>query len=278
MSKLMSFFTYGSGGEAEKPPQPRKEAVRALPAPWYTAPEMYQLERRAIFSKRWMFITHKSRLQQSGDFLRFNVANFDFILIVDRQNKINAFHNVCRHRAYQVVEEDEGRKNILSCKYHGWSYGLNGRLAKAPAYDQLDRFDKDKNSLLPIHTHVDKKGFVWINMDSKAVPEISWEDQFHEVDEQKRFSKFDFDNYELDHSYSMEGEYNWKILSENFNECYHCKTTHPDVPNFLTIDSHDCVGKDGHIQHDQAPSPEQVAKGFDVNSTYYFPNSSMSVS
>lgn len=76
----------------------------------------------------------------------------------------------------------------------------------------------------------------------------------------------------------MPGEYNWKILSDNFNECYHCKTTHPDVPTFLTIDSHDCEGKDGHIQHDQAPTPEQVAKGYDVNSTYYFPNVSMSVS
>ncbi|KAF2164056.1 hypothetical protein M409DRAFT_25405 [Zasmidium cellare ATCC 36951] len=278
MSKLLSFFTYGSGGEAEQPPQPRKEAVRALPTPWYTTEEMYQLERRAIFSKRWMFITQKSRLQQPGDFLRYTVANFDFILIVDRTNKINAFHNVCRHRAYQVVEEEKGRKNILSCRYHGWSYGLNGKLAKAPAYDLLDGFDKEKNSLFPIHTKIDKKGFVWINMDASAEPEESWEKQFHAVDEQKRFEKFNFDDYVLDNSYSMEGEYNWKILSDNFNECYHCKTTHPDVPTFLTIDSHDCVGKDGHIQHDQAPTPEQVARGFDVNSTYYFPNTSMSVS
>jgi phenylpropionate dioxygenase-like ring-hydroxylating dioxygenase large terminal subunit len=76
----------------------------------------------------------------------------------------------------------------------------------------------------------------------------------------------------------MDGEYNWKILSDNFNECYHCKTTHPDVPTFLTIDSHHVDVKDGHMQHDHASTPEQKAKGYDVNSTYYFPNTSMSVS
>ena len=64
----------------------------------------------------------------------------------------------------------------------------------------------------------------------------------------------------------------------DFNECYHCKTTHPDVPNFLTIDSADVAVKDGHMQHDHASTKEQRAKGFNVNSTYYFPNASMSVS
>ncbi|KAK4620018.1 Carnitine monooxygenase oxygenase subunit [Fulvia fulva] len=276
MASLLSWF--GGPAASKEQTSNKKTTVRALPAEWYTAPEMYQLERRAIFSRRWLFMTHNSRFKQAGDFIRFNVAGYDFVIIQDRQNNINAFHNVCRHRAYQVVEEPQGRKNILSCRYHGWSYGLNGKLAKAPDYDTLDDFDKNANGLFPIHVHIDQKGFIWVNMDSNETPELSWEEQFAGVDEQERFAKFDFADYKLDHTYELEANYNWKIASDNFNECYHCKTTHPDVPTFLTIDSHDCEGKDGHIQHDQAPTDEQKEKGFDVNSTYYFPHVSMSIS
>lgn len=279
MAAVMSYF--GLGGhrapEQEKPPL-KLSAVRSLPGQWYTSREVYELERRAIFSRKWMFITHQSRLKEPGDFLRYNVAGYDFIIIKDRESNINAFHNVCRHRAYTVVEEQCGNKKILSCRYHGWSYGLNGKLAKAPDYQQLDGFDKTQNGLFPIHVRLDSKGFIWVNLDSSETPELAWETDFDQVDEQERFGEFDFNDYVLDHTYELQGKYNWKAASDNFNECYHCKTTHPDVPTFLTIDSHDVELKDGHMQHDQAATNEQKAKGFNVNSTYYFPNVSMSVS
>lgn len=98
------------------------------------------------------------------------------------------------------------------------------------------------------------------------------------MDKQERFQSFDFDDYVLDHTYSLDGDYNWKILADNFNECYHCNTCHPDVPQFLNTESADVAVKDGHMQHDHASTPEQRSKGYDVNSTYYFPNVSMSVS
>ncbi|GAB7323139.1 hypothetical protein MBLNU13_g05640t1 [Cladosporium sp. NU13] len=273
-------FNFLSSGTQPKPSvdSGKKAPVRALPAAWYTTREMYEFERRAIFSRQWLFLTHSSRLQQPGDFLRYTVAGYDFVVLMDRTNKINAFHNVCRHRAYTVVEKDQGRASILSCRYHGWSYGLNGKLAKAPDYDKLKDFDKSQNGLFPVHVHIDTKGFIWVNLDSKETPEVPWDDSFAGADEQKRFEKFDFNNYKLDHTYELDANYNWKIASDNFNECYHCKTTHPDVPTFLTIDSHDVELKKGYMEHDQAPTEEQKAKGFDVNSTYYFPNVSMSVS
>lgn len=259
-------------------PESKQTPIRALPAPWYTTQEMYELERRAIFSRKWLFITHHSRLKSAGDFLRYTIAGFNILITRDRSGNINAFHNVCRHRAYPVVERDEGNAKILSCRYHGWSYGIDGKFAKAPDYNVLDGFEKEKNGLLRIHTHIDVNGFIFINLDSKSPPGVPWEADFADVDKQERFSQFRFDDYELDHTYELEGEYNWKILADNFNECYHCKTTHPDVPTFLTIDSHNVDVKDGHMQHDQAATPEQRAKGFHVCSTYYFPNVSMSIS
>lgn len=221
--------------------------LRALPASWYTSQEMFELERRAIFSRKWLLTTHKLRLQNTGDWLRYEIAGFGFILVRDREGNINAFHNVCRHRAFPVVTDENGTSRIFSCKYHGWSYGLNGKLAKAPGYQDLEDFDKSKNGLLPIHVHIDTNGFIWVNLDSSPEPEISWEDDFKGIDLQPRFQDFNFEDYAFDHTWEMDGEYNWKILADNYNECYHCLTTHPDIP----------------------------AK---IASTYYFPNASMTVS
>ncbi|KAG9617524.1 ISP domain-containing protein, partial [Aureobasidium melanogenum] len=159
MASFLSYFNRRDSGNTTKPALD-KQPVRALPASWYTSPDMYELERRAIFSKRWLLITHKLRLTKPGDFLRYDVAGFQFVLAKDRQENINGFHNICRHRAYPVVEKQEGTARIFACRYHGWSYGLNGKLAKAPSYQELEGFDKEANGLLPIHVHVDRNGFV----------------------------------------------------------------------------------------------------------------------
>ncbi|KAL5117567.1 hypothetical protein ACEQ8H_004460 [Pleosporales sp. CAS-2024a] len=276
---LLHYFTFGAS-DAKDATSVKEVPVRALPASWYTSQAMYQMERRAIFSRRWLLMTHSSRVETSGDWLRYNVAGYDLIITKDRQGNINAFHNVCRHRAYPVVDkEDAGNAKILACRYHGWSYGLNGKLAKAPGYQNLE-FDKDYNSLFPIHTRVDRNGFIWINMDAKETPEVAFEEHFEDVDVQQRYvdSGINFSDYKLDHTYELDGHYNWKILADNFNECYHCPTTHPDIPAFLNLESFDSDLKDGHIQHHCAPTEEQVKAGVHTHSTYYFPMSSMSVS
>lgn len=96
-------------------------AVRALPASWYRSEPMYDLERRAIFSKQWLVVTHKTRFVNDGDFLQVTEAGFNFFLIRDRKGEIQGFHNICRHRAYPLVEQDCGNKKIIACKYHGTS-------------------------------------------------------------------------------------------------------------------------------------------------------------
>ncbi|KAI9929670.1 hypothetical protein MW887_001145 [Aspergillus wentii] len=257
---VSSMWSYLGLGEASNSTD-EKDAMRALPASWYTSQEMFELERRAIFSKKWLLTTHKLRLPNVGDYIRYDVAGYQFILTLDRTKKINAFHNVCRHRAFPVVTEEQGSARIFSCKYHGWSYGLNGNLAKAPGYQDLDGFDKSKNGLLPIHVHIDVNGFIWVNLDAGEKPEIAWEDEFKGIDLQPRFKDFNSENFEFDHTWEMEGGYNWKILADNYS-----RTTHPDVPSLVdasTIDAHS--------------KPDQVAAGLKNASTYYFPNASMTV-
>lgn len=260
-----------------QPPEPDAKSHRALPASWYTSHEMYELERRAVFSKKWLLVTHRSRLSKAGDWLRYEVAGFSFVICKDREDKINAFHNFCRHRAFPIVTDEQGSSKIFACRYHGWSYALNGKLAKAPRYDEIAGFDKTQNSLLPIHVHIDNHGLIWVNLDGKSEPEVSWNDEFEGVDQQERCQEFNFDDYQFDHTWEMTGDYNWKILADNYNECYHCPTSHPDIPSLADLSSYAVHTKSNHIQHDAATTSEQAAAGLKVVPTYFFPNASVNI-
>lgn len=272
---VASLFVYkpnisGKGKLASEPP-------KALPASWYCSPELYELERRAIFSKKWILITHKLRFTKPGDYLRFHEAGFSFFLCLDREGNLNGFHNICRHRAFPLVSEDEGNVKILSCKYHGWSYGLNGKLAKAPRFDKVPGFSKTEQGLFPVHVHVDALGFIWVNLDSSPNP-VPWEEDFKGVDTQERFQNFDFGQYKFDHTWQMDGDYNWKTLADNYNECYHCTVAHPDVANLADLSFYYTVSTPGHIQHFSRPKQDKVDDDIKNASTYYFPNACMTVS
>ena len=272
----MGFGGKGTASAAEE--EPKNAPIRALPSVWYTSEEMYQLERRAIFSRKWMLITHKVRLSQPGDWLKYNIAGFQFVLCRDRKGSINGFHNICRHRAFPVVLQDSGSSKIFACKYHGWSYGLDGKLAKAPQYQELQEFDKESNGLFPIHVHVDCNGFIWVNLDGKMEPEVAWEDDFAGIDRQERYKDFNFDDYVFDHVWQMDGPYNWKILSDNYNECYHCPTTHPDIGAVANLQSYSVNTESGNIIHNPGTTEEQRNSGMTIASTYYFPNVSTNIS
>ena len=225
-----------------------------------------------------MLVTHKLRLSKPGDYLRFHEAGFEFFLCVDREGTINGFHNVCRHRGFPVVSEGEGNVRVFSCKYHGWSYGLNGKLTKAPRFDTVPEFKKENQSLFPVHVHIDALGFVWVNLEASSTPTIAWEDDFDGVDRQERFQKFDFTQYKFDHTWSMEGDYNWKTLADNYNECYHCAVAHPDVAKITDLTYYYTVSTASHIQHFSRPKEDKVDEDIKNASTYYFPNSCMTVS
>ncbi|KAJ5966841.1 hypothetical protein N7501_003089 [Penicillium viridicatum] len=280
-----------------EPAKPSENATLPnLPSSWYRSEAMYNLERRAIYSKKWVLVSHEVRFPEPGNYLQLQEAGFAFFLIRDRQGKINSFHNVCRHCAYPVVQEQAGKVNILSCRYHGWSYGLNGKLAKAPRYQELDGFDKEENGLFPIHVHIDKLGFIWINLDASETPAVAWEDDFAGVDEQPRLKPFDFSQYRFDHMWDMVGDYNWKTLADNYNEvrsstsyrfqraaadhvllkCYHCPTGHPGLTQYTDMGKYWVETKASHIQHFNTDRPDQ--EGMGIISTFYFPNASMTVS
>lgn len=87
-------------------------------------------------------------------------------MIRGKDDKIRAFHNVCRHRAYTITRKETGTSTVLGCRYHGWSYDTTGRLVKAPQFDGIPGFDKSENGLFEIHTHTTDQGLVFVNLDT----------------------------------------------------------------------------------------------------------------
>ncbi|KAI1617058.1 Rieske [2Fe-2S] iron-sulfur domain-containing protein [Exophiala viscosa] len=254
-----------------------KSVHGTLPASWYRENGMYELEKRAIFSKSWLCVSHSMRFRSVGEFVKYEIAGYEFFIIRDRKNRLKAFLNICRHRAYPILDKESGKASILSCKYHGWSYGLSGEVAKAPRFDTMEHFDKSQYSLFEAHLRVDKLGWVWVNLDSASPPTISWEKHFQGVDQQPRLGKFTMEAFEFDHTWEMEGEYNWKNIIDNYNECYHCQTAHPGIVATTKLPTYDVVCQKGWIEH-HSEALDTVEQKYGVQPTYLFPNASITIS
>ncbi|PYH48152.1 putative iron-sulfur cluster-binding protein [Aspergillus saccharolyticus JOP 1030-1] len=140
------------------------------PQDWYTGTSTYDLERRALFSKHWLCISHCTQFTKPGDYHATTIAGFPIFLILGKDGTLRAFHNVCRHRAYPVVsQKDRGSSTVLGCRYHGWSYDSLGRLIKAPHFDGVVGFDRAQNGLFAVHTFTSRTGFVFVNLEAQAV-------------------------------------------------------------------------------------------------------------
>ncbi|KAE8369104.1 hypothetical protein BDV27DRAFT_166382 [Aspergillus caelatus] len=137
-----------------------------FPAGWWVSKDVFELEKRAIFSKTWLCLSHRNRFAKVGDYQSFEVAGFPIFLILGKDGKVRAFHNVCRHRAYTVTKKECGSSAVLGCRYHGWSYNTYGELTKAPHFDDIPGFDRSQNSLFAIHTVTNGLGFIFVNLEA----------------------------------------------------------------------------------------------------------------
>ncbi|ORY62458.1 Rieske [2Fe-2S] iron-sulfur domain-containing protein [Pseudomassariella vexata] len=137
----------------------------------------YDLEKRAIMHKRWLMVAHDSEFSKPGDYRTYTIADIPFLIIRGKDdNKLRAFHNVCRHRAYMVARKTSGNSGLLSCKYHGWQYESTGRLFKAPEFMDKPGFDMSTNGLFEIHLRIDSGRFVFVNFATELADAFPWSD------------------------------------------------------------------------------------------------------
>ncbi|KXS19573.1 ISP domain-containing protein [Gonapodya prolifera JEL478] len=275
---------------AESKPAPTevesKKASRTqtLPASWFTNQEVFELERRGLFTKTWLYVCHNAYFKKAGDYKLFTVATFPIFLVMGKDNQIRAFHNVCRHRAYPVVKKESGSTTVLGCRYHGWSYDTLGNLVKAPSFDDVPGFKKEENGLYPIHVHVASGGFIFVNMEAKEKPSVSFSEHFGEME--KELEKIDFTKFEFRETFTMQGKFNWKTLMDGYQECYHCPVAHPGLARDFNINTYVVTPKSHYCIHTcQRKDAADLKKSADAEFTgsadglwmYVYPNVGINV-
>jgi phenylpropionate dioxygenase-like ring-hydroxylating dioxygenase large terminal subunit len=202
-----------------------------LPARWYSDDEIFRLEQARIFQRFWQYVGRTDQVAQSGDFFASHAGAVPVAVVRDRGGDLRAFVNVCRHRAHEVVQ-GEGNRATLQCPYHAWTYGLDGALRHAPRADREPDFDKAALSLLP--ARVETWGpFVFANLDADASP---LREALGELPGLVARSGVDVDALRFRERARSELAANWKVVVENFLECYHCPVAHPSFSSVVDVD------------------------------------------
>jgi choline monooxygenase len=204
-----------------------------LPSEMYVDPAVLEREKERIFYRTWQLVAHRGELARAGDFKPATILDEPILLTHGADGELRGFYNVCRHRAAQVVTTRGNRKS-LQCGYHGWVYGLDGRLQTAREMEGTENFDKADFCLVPIR--VDTLGpFVFANLDPHAAPLADWIGAI--PDEIKR-AGYDLDSMRLIEHRDYDIACNWKVYVDNYLEGYHLPIAHPGLFKELEYDNY----------------------------------------
>jgi Rieske 2Fe-2S family protein len=207
-----------------EPNQTLVAGSRTLPGNYYTSPEIFQAELEHIFFERWLVVGRAEQVPQAGDYFLVSIGLESIIVVRDRQGQVNAFYNVCRHRGVRICTQETGRfPASIQCPYHAWTYGLDGKLIGAPLMDEVLEFDKSDYPLQAVNL-VEWQGFLLINLSRKPLP---FEEAYAPVLE--KFSDWSLPELRIVKRIDYEVKANWKLVIQNYSECYHCPLIHPEL-------------------------------------------------
>jgi len=150
----------------------RNEPIRSLEARYYTDASIFEKETKGVLASTWQFACHASELAEPGSFTTFEIAGESLFAVRGRDDIIRVFYNVCQHRAHQLVS-GSGKKQLVVCPYHAWSYELTGELRAGPNVEAVEGFDKSSICLSGVRAE-EFLGFVFVNLDPQAKPMDDW--------------------------------------------------------------------------------------------------------
>jgi choline monooxygenase len=196
--------------------------AETIPAAWYTDPRFHALDREAVFAATWQHVADVQQLARPGDHVVADVADEPIIVVRGRDGALRAFYNVCRHRGGPLALKD-GRADMLICKYHGWTYRLDGQLRGVPHFNRVELFDKKDYGLTPVHV-AEWEGLVFVCL-AKRPPSLAA--QLAGIRERIAPTRLGALRFARRVDYEVAA--NWKVYVDNYLEGYHVPYVHPEL-------------------------------------------------
>jgi phenylpropionate dioxygenase-like ring-hydroxylating dioxygenase large terminal subunit len=190
----------------------------SLERDFYTSQEVFDQEITHIWKQHWLFAGFSCEIPSSGDYMTYAIMDQSVIIIRDDDGKICAHHNSCRHRGSAICLEERGHEDKLKCPYHSWVYDKNGSLRNARLMEVT--FDKSQFGLHPVHLTV-IEGAIFISL-ADTPPDFTRE----MAGLSPYLRPYQLENAKVAHRDRYELDANWKLIGENFRECYHCGPVH----------------------------------------------------
>ena len=199
----------------------RRTPGHALERPFYTDPDLFQVDLEQIWYRDWLFTIPSCEVPKAGNYVVYEIGTYSVVIVRGNDGKIRAFHNSCRHRGSVLCKSKKGTNPKLVCPYHQWTYELDGKLLWAR--DMGQDFDPSRHGLKSVHCRIGG-GMVYICL-ADIAPDF---DAFaREIDQY--LALHDLENSKVAFESTIIEKGNWKLVWENNRECYHCAGNHPSL-------------------------------------------------
>jgi glycine betaine catabolism A len=203
---------------------PLEKLEPALPASWFREPRHYERELEALWYRGWVAVAREEEIALPGDWKVVTIGTQSLILVRKEDGAVGAVHNVCRHRGSILCTKERGRfeRNRIVCPYHAWTYSLAGELIATPR--RMDTPDFDPKAF-PLHAAAVERwgGFAFVRLEGDlpfAPP--------------RGLENYALSDLRIGKRIVADVQANWKLLCENFSECFHCPPVHPELCRIVT--------------------------------------------
>ncbi|HZP90142.1 MAG TPA: aromatic ring-hydroxylating dioxygenase subunit alpha [Actinomycetota bacterium] len=217
----------------------RDDSARWRPRPTlagedYTSQEIWEQERERIWFGDWVCIGRSEEAAGPGDFFVRDLAGESIFVVRNAEGALRCFYNVCSHRGTKFLDDDSCGtvRKAFRCPYHAWTFDLDGRLIGTPNVREDELFDRASYPLTSIAID-EYAGFVFVNLSPEPRPLM--EALTDGAESITAFERYRMQELRIGHRIVYEVEANWKIVVENYNECLHCPTIHPELVQVVPL-------------------------------------------
>lgn len=220
---------------APEAPSLPESLISTLPGHFYTDPAVFALEQEKVFEAMWFCVVRSADLDKPGAFKTVTVGRESVLVSRSRKGDVRAFYNVCRHRGARLCTEESGEvRRSFQCPYHAWTYDLDGKLIAAPNLTKMPDIDRQEYGLTTIAVR-EWLGYVWVCLadEPPSFEETVMQEIVDRLGDLDSIDHYTIGELGLGHRKVYDVTANWKLIIENFMECYHCATIHPELTEVL---------------------------------------------